>query len=192
MSKRSDFPRIAKDAYQTIDPRAVAALVPHLDGVRTFAEPCVGKWHLVHQLEAAGLLCGWASDIDSAEPTDARTICAEDIYRVDAIITNPPWSRPLLHELILHFQSLAPTWLLFDAGWHHTRQSIPYMKYCTDIVSIGRLIWIPGTNMTGKDDCCWYRFHANEENNGTRFHGRRQDIQRLSKGSLREVRESLV
>jgi hypothetical protein len=31
---------------------------------------------------------------------------------IDAIITNPPHSRPLLHRLIVHFQAIATTWLL--------------------------------------------------------------------------------
>ena len=36
----------------------------------------------------------------------------------DAIITNPPSTphRELMHGLIEHFQSIAPTWLLIDYG----------------------------------------------------------------------------
>jgi hypothetical protein len=115
MSKRSNFPRIAKDAYQTIDPRAVAALVPHLraEGIKTFAEPCCGEGYLVRQLQAAGFDCEWESDIDAG--IDANFLGGWHVSRADAIITNPPWSRPILHDLIIHFQNLAPTWLLFDA-----------------------------------------------------------------------------
>src|SRR5690349_10187794 len=54
MGKRSNFARIDRDAYQTIDPRAVDKLIPHLRGIRTFAEPCAGEGYLVGQLQAAG------------------------------------------------------------------------------------------------------------------------------------------
>ena len=45
--------------------------------------------------------------------------------------------------MIEHFKSLKPTWLLFDADWMHTRQSVhlyemmKYIKYCSMIVSVG-------------------------------------------------------
>jgi len=173
MGKRSDFARRPADAYQTIDPRAVAALVPHLraEGIRTFAEPCAGAGHLVRDLEDAGLECLWENDIDPMwdnEGCDARDM--PHIGFADAIITNPPWSRPLLHELILHFQGIAPTWLLFDADWAHTKQAAPFLPQCSHIVSVGRLIWIPGTKMTGKDNCAWYRFDKNHTS-GPRFIG---------------------
>ena len=63
MGKRSDFPRIDRDAYQTIDPRAVEKLLPHLRGVGRFAEPCAGEGQLVRQLVGAGLECAYAGDI---------------------------------------------------------------------------------------------------------------------------------
>jgi len=168
MGKRSDFPRIHKDAYQTIDPRAVVALLPYLDGIETFAEPCCGEGYLVRALVRAGLYCDWRSDI--REGFDALSLDAIHVNCTDAIITNPPWSRPILHEMIRHFQKLAPTWLLFDADWAHTKQSAPFLAQCSHIVSVGRLIWIPDTKMTGKDNCAWYRFDARHQD-GPRFYG---------------------
>jgi len=73
-------------------------------------------------------------------------------------ITTPPWDRKILHPLIIHLSDQAPTWLLFDAAWMFTAQSAPYMKYCKTVIAVGRLLWIPGTTMTGKDDCAWYLF----------------------------------
>ena len=52
---------------------------------------------------------------------DALLLDAADVAGADAIITNPPWTRELLHPLISHFQQLKPTWLLFDADWCHTQ-----------------------------------------------------------------------
>ena len=70
--------------------------------------------------------------------------------------------------MIEHFKSLKPTWLLFDADWMHTRQSREYIKYCSMIVSVGRIKWFG--NMTGKDNCAWYLF--DKETISTKFIGR--------------------
>lgn len=161
MGKRSDFNRVEKDFYRTIDSRAVDALAPHLNEETIYAEPCYGQGDLVFQLAQYGHSCGWASDITHPNvgyTRDALTLTAEDLEAVNVIITNPPWSRPLLHGMIEHLSTLKPTWLLFDADWAHTKQSAPYIRYCRKIVSVGRLIWIPGTTMTGKDNCAWYLF----------------------------------
>ena len=77
---------------------------------------------------------------------------------VDCFITNPPWSREILHPMIVHFARQHPTWLLFDADWMHTRQSAQYMPLLRKIVSVGRVKWIPDSPFTGKDNCCWYLF----------------------------------
>lgn len=166
MGKRSEFERVEKDFYRTIDRRAVQALEPHLRN-HDFAEPCSGELDLVKALEEMGYHCGWESDISRG--TDALTL--EHIGGASCIITNPPWTRSILHPMIDHFISIAPyCWLLFDADWAHTKQSKPYMQYCTDIVSVGRLIWIQGTTTSGKDNCAWYRFSKDAER--TVFHGR--------------------
>lgn len=168
MGRRSDFARFDKDAYQTIDPKAVNKLLPHLRGVKTFAEPCAGEGFLVGQLQAAGLVCTYEGDIASGYDALTHDFTADAVF--DAIISNTPWDRSILHAMILRFQAIAPTWLLFDAEWAHTRQSAPFMDQCSHIVSVGRLKWIPGTTMTGKDSCAWYRFHS-QHTGGPRFIG---------------------
>lgn len=173
MGKRSNFERVDKDFYATIDDRAVKALLPHIKHISIYAEPCYGKGHLVDMLNRLSKSeCVVYSDIeDPLLPKggmDALKLTVEDLCGADAIITNPPWSREILHQMILHFKDLAPTWLLFDADWAHTKQSIPYMEFCTDIVSIGRLKWIEGTKGSGKDNCAWYRF--DKQSNGITFH----------------------
>jgi hypothetical protein len=86
-------------------------------------------------------------------------------------ITNPPHSREVMHRLITHLQRIAPTWLLIDADWAHTRQAAPYMAACTHIAAIGRVKWIEGSKFTGKDNFAWYRFDA-RHNAGPLFHWR--------------------
>lgn len=185
MGKRSEFERVEKDFYRTIDARAAKALIPHLAEHTRFIEPCAGLGDLVTELEAYDHKCVWASDSNIDEeflkevPARIRTCDAfsvqfgrtDIVNSYDAIITNPPWSRPILHPMIEHFSKFKPTWLLFDADWAHTRQSAPYMKWCRKIVSVGRLIWIPGTTMSGKDNVSWYCFDQNSEG-VTEFYGR--------------------
>lgn len=155
MGKRSTFERIPRDFYPT-PAAAVPPLIPHLRGVRTFAEPCCGDGALVRHLEAHGLRCTYAGDI--ADGRDA--LASTDYGEPDAIITNPPYTRPLMHALIQHLQQIAPTWLLLDLDWAATKQAIPYLTSCSDIVAIGRLRWIAETKYTGKDNYGWYRFDA--------------------------------
>ena len=172
MGKRSSFARRPMDDYSTIDHRAVLALRPHLHGIFTFAEPCAGDGHLVRMLEEIGLTCTVNTDLRGG--VDALAV--HDIgSRADAIITNPPWTRGILHPMILHFQRQAPTWLLFDADWAHTKQAAPYLPQCSHIVSIGRLKWIPGSKHTGKDNCAWYRFHS-QHVEGPRFYGHELEV----------------
>ncbi len=166
MGKRSNFERREADFYPTPS-AAVVPLIPQLRGIRSFVEPCAGDGALVRHLEDFGLRCVYAGDIRTGQ--DALAL---DHYgAADAIITNPPWSRDLMHRLIAHFENIRPTWLLLDADWAHTKQAAPFLPHCSDIVSIGRVKWIEGSKYTGKDNAAWYRFHI-RHTAGPVFHGR--------------------
>ena len=91
---------------------------------------------------------------------------------VDFFITNPPWSRDVLHPLIMHLSAIRPTFLLFDADWMHTKQAAPYLPYCKKIVSVGRVKWIPHSPHSGKDNCAWYLFDADAGQRSIDFYGR--------------------
>jgi len=78
----------------------------------------------------------------------------------DAIITNPPYERKTMHALIGHFARILPTWLLLETDWASTKQAAPFMPSCSEMVSVGRLRWIEGTTMSGKQNFAWYRFDA--------------------------------
>lgn len=164
MGKRTsgDFARRKNDLYKTWDPRAVAALLPHLDPRTRFIEPCAGDGVLRDQLVAAGHSCVYAADRypgrDDIFCMDALNASITPEMRVDCWITNPPWSRPILHPMIVHLSDQAPTWLLFDADWVHTRQARPYLPRLRTIVSVGRLKWIEGSEHDGVDNAAWYLF----------------------------------
>jgi len=179
MGKRSDFKRRPMDFYATPE-EAVLPLLPYLPRQTRFCEPCAGEGHLIHHLEKQGHQCASAFDLnpESVYPElDAISLMPSDLGAATAIITNPPWSRDILHNLIDRFTAIAPTWLLFDADWAFTKQSIPYMDYCQMIVAVGRVKWIEGSKHTGKDNCAWYNFshpkHLDPEVSKTAFVGRR-------------------
>ena len=115
---------------------AVPPLIPHLRGVRTFAEPCCGDGELVRHLEALGLRCVYAGDISTGQDALARSSYGDP----DAIITNPPYTRTLMHRLIAHFQKIAPTWLLLDSTGR--RPGRLHRSLLLGHRAIGRLKWI--------------------------------------------------
>ena len=90
----------------------------------------------------------------------------------DLIITNPPWSRDLLHDTIMHLSAIRPSWLLFYADWMHTIQAIQYLPYCQKIQSVGRVKWFPDTPHTGKDNVCWYLFDQRKKSDTVEFYPR--------------------
>jgi len=202
MGKRSNYVRRDRDFYPT-PYEAVVPLLPHLPVAARFHEPCVGDGDLVRHLERNGHKCFAAGDIkrkgrdlrsqkrSRAATRYGQTIkgffgvyfyppsSEQDALKIigtpaDMFITNPPWDRDILHPLITHLSDIAPTWLLFDADWMHTKQSTPYMERCQKIVSVGRIKWITGSKMTGKDNCCWYLFTKEQtaQTAHTEFHGR--------------------
>jgi hypothetical protein len=158
VGKRSNFERRPQDKYYTPE-AAVIPLLRHLPPQITFVEPCAGDARLITHLEKAGHTCTYACDIEPDSPRvrqqDALTI---PVVTADYVITNPPWRRQVFHPLIEHLSALAPTWFLADANWMFTKQAGPYIKLCSKIVTVGRIKWIEGSKMTGKDDCVWYLF----------------------------------
>lgn len=163
MGKRSDFARVPRDFYPT-PVEAVRPLLRHLRHGDLFVEPCAGDGTLVRHLEAAGLSCVHAADIEPRADWIQREDALADGFwphcteSVEYIITNPPWSRDVLHPLIRLFSDQAPTWLLFDADWVHTRQAAPFADRLRKVVSVGRVKWIPDSPFTGKDNCAWHLF----------------------------------
>lgn len=174
--------RHKNDFYRTIDPRAVAALAPFVPPGTVYAEPCAGEGDLVALLEPLGLVCDWGLELEPQGPCvrnrwpiaqgNALDLCAQDLGAAQLFISNPPWRRPDLHGIILHLVRLAPCWFLFDAGWPHSQKAAALGRYCTDIVSVGRLKWFADSEHDSTDDCAWYRF-AIEDPAPTRFHWRR-------------------
>ena len=109
-----------------------------------------------------------------ATSAPARMRLRVDHYgAADAIITNPPYTRDVMHRLIEHFQRIAPTWLLLDTDWASTLQAVPFLGHCSDIVTIGRVKWFEGSKHTGKDNHAWYRFDVRHKG-GPVFHRRGQ------------------
>jgi hypothetical protein len=176
VGKRSSFERRPADFYPT-PKAAVTPLIPYLraSNIRSFAEPCAGEGDLVRHLEGFGLRCAYAGDISSG-----RDALERDYYgAIDCIITNPPYTRDLLHKLIEHFKRIAPTWLLLTADWVSTLQAVPYLSHCSDIVTVGRVKWFENSRYTSKDNFAWYRFDARHKG-ATAIH-RRNEVKVISR-----------
>ena len=170
LGKRSDFERRASDKYLT-PLKAVTPLIPFISHVATFVEPCAADGRLVRHLTGYGKSCKRFFDLtpDSVFVGRGDALC-ETYEDVDAVITNPPWDRKILHAMIMHFvETSHEAWLLFDADWTHTLQSVPYMKWCTDVVPVGRFKWIEKSKHTGKDNSAWHRF-SRDSDGTTVFH----------------------
>ena len=175
MGKRSNFARRERDFYPT-PLEAVFPLLHHLAPGTRFIEPCAGDGRLSNHLMSAGHHLIDQYDIEPRHPTvgmgDALSARIDPSWGASCFITNPPWDRKVLHPLIVHLSDQAPTWLLFDADWVHTRQAAPYLPRLRRIVSVGRVKWIPGTMMTGKDNCAWHLFDRPAANAAAAFYGR--------------------
>jgi len=171
VGKRSNFARMLRDAYATPF-AAVPPLIARLNGTKIFAEPCAGDGALVRHLEGFGLICTYAGDIADGQDALKR----KSYGNIDAIITNPPYDRPLMHALIQHFTGIAPTWLLMEWDWAATRQAEPYLPFCSDIVVVGRLKLIPDSPSAGKENFAWYRF-AKDHAQGPMLRPRRRTLE---------------
>lgn len=174
MGKRSDFTRRKMDFYATPE-SAVRPLLPHIPKGTIYCEPCAGGGDLIgHLLTLGGHHCIAAYDavMDPWPKIDATWLLEDDLRGAEMIITNPPWDRPVLHQIIERCALLRPTWLLFDADWMHTAQAAPHLEICRKIVSIGRVKWIEGSKNSGMDNCCWYLFDRNSLGSTTEFVGR--------------------
>lgn len=168
MGKRSSFPRRKHDQYMTPE-GALRPLIPHLPkGPFLFIEPCAGDGQLTLNLERLHGRASMIGAIDIAPPPeapiwvtigDALQLHEDDLAGADMFITNPPWTRQLLHPLIEHLSDMRPTWLLFDADWLSTKQAVPYLPRLRKVVTIGRVSWMEN-GVAGKDNACWYLFDA--------------------------------
>jgi hypothetical protein len=159
MGKRSSFPRITRDFYAT-PLAATIPLLPYLksDGIVTFAEPCAGDGDLIRHLEAAGFVCSYRGDLATGQ--DGRRLTRAHCGNADCIITNPPFAKPLMHELLEQFIDTGlPVWILSGLDWVANLSAIPYLPRCSDVIPIGRVKWFPDSEHTSLENYAWFRFY---------------------------------
>jgi hypothetical protein len=162
MGKRSDFPRHPRDDYATPD-EAFQPLIPFLKR-KTLVEPCPGEGQLLKHMRKAGYS---AIRVDADARQHDYDLVGEMMF-----VTNPPWTRAVLHPIIVNLSEQAPTWLLMDADWAHLQCARPYLNRLRAIVSVGRVQWFAGSPSTAKDNSAWYEF-GYPSRRITRFYGRR-------------------
>jgi hypothetical protein len=176
MGKRDPdkFEKKPRDAYFTIDPAAVEALVPHLQHNRFFIEPCAGAGNLAVSVASHGFHCAAMYDIEPQAEGVLQRSCLnlgeKDAWFADYFITNPPFTWKVLQPILDHLICFLPTWLLLPADYMHNVRMGPYMKQCEKVVSIGRLYW-EENRVKGVDNYCWYHFNKKYDGK-TEFVGR--------------------
>lgn len=174
MSKRSDFKRRKNDEYDT-PVKGMTPLLPYLKKGTKFIEPFAGKGNMVDFFEGYGHQCVGAFDIEPRREDitemDVFDMHPHQFLGCDVILSNPPWTRKILHPVIDMLASIKPTILLFDADWAFTLQAAPYLEYCEKIVALPRLKWIEDSKYSGKDNCAYY-FFDKEFKGQTQFYGR--------------------
>lgn len=158
------YERQEKDKYRTMM-SAVVDVVEYMPPEVKFIEPCAGDGRLIRHLESfEGLNCVQAFDIapDAPHIPEGDMLTMPFSSQADAIITNPPWRRDLLHALMDRIiDERMPAWLLFDHNWLATKQTQPYSGYIRLILPIGRHLWFdkppPGKDKhePPKDDAMW-------------------------------------
>lgn len=174
------FPRVPQDRYLT-PWAATLPLAPFLSEVGTFAEPCCADRGLVQHIEGHGPLCIHADDLSHG--TDALTDPVLKGLIVDRIITNPPYSWPVLKRMIPLFFSIAPTWLLLEERFKYNERCQRFMAHCSRIVAVGRVQWFPGTDHASRVNYEWYEFVPTARNAPPLFHPNpltRREVRSLS------------
>lgn len=147
-----------RDYWRTIDAKARGPLIPHLPRGVEYAEPMAGDGSLIRIL-GPEITCVWAADLEpQAEGIAQGDVLKCELGAAQMFITNPIWTRKLLHQVVIHLSNLAPTWMLVDSDWASTAQFGRLSSRCRRIVYIGRLIWIEGTTNPGFSSCAWYLF----------------------------------
>ena len=118
MGKRSNFERIPRDFYPT-PLKAVPPLIPYLQGIRSFAEPCAGDGALVRHLESSGCAASIGRHRDRPGRLGPRTTAI------------PTQSSPTPHTISASRDALSgtscdpPTWLLLETDWSATSKPRP-------------------------------------------------------------------
>lgn len=176
MGKRTTAPARPRDYWPTpIEP--IKPLIPYIIG-SSYAEPCVGGGDLVSGINYLTFRlsnrprCLWASDLQPDTPNlernvpslsvrtrNAFNVTPNDLFGIDLIITNPPFSWKVLSKLLPIWLDLKPTWLLLPADMANNVRFSTFMQHCSDIVPVGRVSWM-GNGESGMENFSWYCFDA--------------------------------
>lgn len=173
MGKQSDFERNSRDFYPT-PMKGALPLIRMMerqyssDNPIKFIEPFAGDGALTDHLTTSPVLeCVYEADIEPQHSRinqhDYKDVPNEFCATADYFISNPPWinsvaSGRLLFTLINNLSTKRPTWLLLDGGFAFNLSSGDYMRYCSEVIPVGRLKWIPDSKYSGKEDCAWFLF----------------------------------
>jgi hypothetical protein len=149
----------AHNAYMTIDPRPIPALLRHFQLRGTILEPACGKLHMVNALTGAGHLVLPMDLIDHTGSLPAEhlrdfRLMTEAPPNVRAVVTNPPNDLNLafaLHALKLMEPVRGQVALFQRVAWDTAKKTAPifdHPAYAMKIICRFRPRWfehVPGT-----------------------------------------------
>jgi hypothetical protein len=166
MGKRSKgFEKRKSDFYIT-PKEAVIPLLPFLPSKTKFVNPAAGTGNIITHLEDKGHKCVKAYDLENRgnpriEQMDTRHMGASAVPKsAQYIIENPPWTRSIMHDMIMSWSAIKPTWLIFQSDWMQNLEARPYLEHCRMILAVGRVSWM-GNNVGGMENVSWYLFDQN-------------------------------
>lgn len=86
------------------------------------------------------------------------------------VIANKKRKHPesdIQRAIVKHLAGIAPTWTLLPWDFAANVYFGGVAAWCSDIVPIGRVKWIPGSPSAGVDNCAWYRLDAQNRHPAT-------------------------
>ena len=174
----SGRPRLANDAYFTVDPLAVKTLAEamQLNGLRVW-EPAAGRGDLVRELAEQGAEIACASDLVAHEGRRGSIHVGVDFLActslpdgIEAIITNPPSNQTV--KFVQHALELCPhgtVAMLLRHEWI-CRKWVPGRERLAKWVPVrGRLRWFAERSGNPRHNFAWGIWHGPIPNGGCRL-----------------------
>ncbi len=162
--------RIANEAYFTRDPQCIERLAPffNLKGMRIL-EPCAGAGHMVTDLRRRGAyVVAWDKHSYPHQLPDISTgidfLDQINIPQVEAIITNPPFDRPV--PIIAHALDVLPhghvcmlmrhEWMCGKGTRDRRQDLLESHRFKAYIPILGRPVWHEEVKNGPRHNYGWY------------------------------------
>lgn len=158
MSKRTsvDYSTVSEKNFWNTPLKAALPLIRALPPFTEYDEPCAGAGRLVAHMAQGGHRCVLASDIRPKAGGIWMT-SALDLPVTRTIVTNPPFTWPLLQPLLDHWIGKTDVWLLLPWDMVCNIYMAPYSIHIDRILPLGRVSWMDN-GKGGFENYGWFHF----------------------------------